>query len=217
MRALAPTRLKPGFFSRAGPPWARGQLEPCEGARGEAKADALALAHQNRQLLSRGPSGSADRVHSGTDVRRKCTTRKGGLLPSRPTPAARATPQSLLYPLSLTTTLSFSMSTHVFKSKERMFHLSQLILSAPRKAGLEGQRPCKPWPTQSAPTTAQAAPHRLQLLSQLAATVPTLGCSQLVPLPPDSTFLLLFRRQLERPRSGVMVRTVPRDGSIFFS
>lgn len=39
-------------------------------------------------------------------------------------------------------------------------------------------------------------PYCLQLLRQLSASVPALGSCQLVPLPPDSTLLLLFRGQL---------------------
>lgn len=80
-----------------------------------------------------------------------------------------------------------------------MFLSALTHMSATR--GKEEGKGREPWgpcsgPPRSAPAP-RRAPHRLQLLCQLPAAVPALGRGQLVPLPPDSTLLLLFRGQLK--------------------
>lgn len=85
-------------------------------------------------------------------------------------------------------------------SEEGMLLPTLTLLSVTRGKGGQGEVR-EPWgpsssPPRSAPTP-RRAPHRLQLLRQLPAAVPALGRSQLVPLPPNSTLLLLFRGQLE--------------------
>lgn len=196
MRTLAPTQLNQRSSAMLAHLGHGGNWNPKK-AHGEASADVPALAHQNCQLLTRSPSGSEDRV--GSVLTQKC-----GLLLSRPTLMAKANSHSPIYPFSPIITLSFSrMSTHVLKRKERMFHVSQLIVSMSPvthkdRTGRAGH--LQPSAHPERPTT-HTAPHRLQLLSQLTATVPTLGCSQLVSLPPDPTLFLLFWRQLQRPRS----------------
>lgn len=85
-------------------------------------------------------------------------------------------------------------------SKEGMLlsaltHLYRPLVGKERVGGQEAWAPgaCPP---RRAPGLYRA-PYRLQLLRQLPASVSALGCGQLVPLPSDSTFLLLFRGQLE--------------------
>lgn len=122
MRTLAPTQLNQRSSAMLAHLGHGGNWNPKK-AHGEASADVPALAHQNCQLLTRSPSGSEDRV--GSVLTQKC-----GLLLSRPTLMAKANSHSPIYPFSPIITLSFSrMSTHVLKRKERMFHVSQLIVS----------------------------------------------------------------------------------------
>ena len=74
-------------------------------------------------------------------------------------------------------------------------HLYRPLVGKERVGGQEAWGPST-CPPRRAPGPC-GAPYRLQLLRQLPASVSALGCSQLVPLPSDSTFLLLFRGQLE--------------------